>query len=616
MSRPQKYDFSGWATRFGIRCSDGRTITNGAFDDSIAETAVVPIVYSHNHDDIQKVLGHAYLEKRDEGIYAYGSFNNTDNGKYAKELVQHGDISSLSIYANNLKQDSARNVLHGKIRELSLVLAGANPGAKIDFGFAHSDDMANDILAAAIFNPDQELELYHEESKTIETPEEETPAPTENTEKEEPVVNESNELNHAENPAAEETPASGEGKTMQEVYDSMTQEQKDCCAALVGLAVEEAEANQNNKGDNEMKQSAFENQATPELTLSHADELAIFKRGEELGSLNKAVDEFLNDEELQHSGITNIDYFFPDAKFIGKVPETITDDEEWVSVFMNGAKKSPMSRVKTIYMDLREDRARGYKTKGAQKSDDTLAALKRTTNPTTVYKLMKLDRDDVVDLEEGGFEAVGFIKNEMHRALRLEVAVAALFGDGREASSDDKIDPLCIRPIYGDSETYSIPVAIEFADGLTLNAKAKQLISDCVRARKQYKGTGKPVFFTTEDWLTEMLLIEDTNGRRIYNDKNALAVALRCSDIVAVPAMANKTRTDTAGDYDYELAAILVNPADYNFGATRKGEVHMFEDFILDYNKHEYLIETRKSGALIRPYSALVVEIKTAHVEA
>ena len=595
MSKPKKYDFSGWATRFGIRCSDGRTITNGAFDD--CDGVTVPIVYSHNHDDIQKVLGHALLEKRDEGIYAYGSFNNTENGKTAKELVNHGDISSLSIYANNLKQDSARNVLHGKIRELSLVLAGANPGAKIDFGFAHSDDMENDILAAAIFNPDQELELFHEES--IETPE----ITEETKEKEEPVVTDESVISHAEEPKAAEEG----GKTMQEVYESMTQEQKDCCAALVGLAVEEAEANKS-EGEDNMKHSAFENETNTELTLTHDEEMAIFKAGRKLGTLNEAVDSFLADETLAHSGITNIDYFFPESKFVGKVPEVITDDEEWVSIFMNGTKKSPFARVKTIYMDVRDQRAHGY-VKGSQKNDDTLAALKRSTNPTTVYKLMKFDRDDIVDLEEGGFEAVSFVKQDMQRALRLEVAIAAMFGDGRQSSADDKIDPLAIRPIYGDNAVYAVPVGIEFADGLTLGAKAKQLISDAVRARKQYKGTGKPIFFTTEDWLTEMLLIEDTNGHRIYKNKDEIATALRCSDIVSVPAMDNKTSTHEDG-YIYELAAIIVNPVDYNFGACKKGEVKLFEDFILDYNKQEYLIETRKSGALVRPYSALVLEIK------
>lgn len=594
MSKPKKYDFSGWATRFGIRCSDGRTITNGAFDD--CDGVTVPIVYSHNHDDIQKVLGHALLEKRDEGIYAYGSFNNTENGKTAKELVNHGDISSLSIYANNLKQDSARNVLHGKIRELSLVLAGANPGAKIDFGFAHSDDMENDILAAAIFNPDQELELFHEES--IETPE----TTEETKEKEEPVVTDESVISHAEEPKAAEEG----GKTMQEVYESMTQEQKDCCAALVGLAVEEAEANKS-EGEDNMKHSAFENETNTELTLTHDEEKAIFQAGRKLGTLNEAVDSFLADETLAHSGITNIDYFFPESKFVGKVPEVITDDEEWVSIFMNGTKKSPFARVKTIYMDVRDQRAHGY-VKGSQKNDDTLAALKRSTSPTTVYKLMKFDRDDIVDLEEGGFEAVSFVKQDMQRALRLEVAIAAMFGDGRLSSADDKINPLNIRPIYGDDAVYAVPVDIEFADGLTLGAKAKQLIADAVRARKQYKGTGKPIFFTTEDWLTEMLLIEDTNGHRIYKNKDEIATALRCADIVSVPAMDNKTRE--RDNHYFELAAIIVNPVDYNFGACKKGEVKLFEDFVLDYNKQEYLIETRKSGALVRPYSALVLEIK------
>lgn len=584
MPKPDKYDFSGWATKNDIRCSDGRTIRKNAFAEQDGQT--VPLVWNHDHQNADNVLGHALLENRDQGVYAYCFLNDTEQGKNARELVENHDISSLSIYANQLKQNGG-DVIHGAIREVSLVLAGANMGAKIDYvAISHSDDTDSEGIIYHDESSD-DIELYHSDMNV----KKEDKKMPENTEKE---------------------------KTVQDVVDSMTEEQKNVMYALIGEAIEQAkqeEADEQNSEDEKMKHNAFENQNGKDEeneALSHSEFVEIVNEAKRNGSLKAAFEEHgvTAAPYLQHS-VTNIGNLFPEAQAVSRVPEIVDRDQTWVGNVMRSVKHTPFSRVKSMYANITADdaRARGY-IKGKQKKEEVIAALKRTTDPQTVYKLQKIDRDDIIDITD--FDVVAWIKGEMRGKLDEEIARAILIGDGRSASSEDKIDPLKIRPVYGDDSTYTINRTLVRAAGADDYAFAKEFIKDVVKSRKEYKGSGNPTLYTTEDMLTNMLLIEDSTGRVIYDTIEKLKTALRVGNIVTVPVMENVSREDASGKKKYNLLGVLVNLADYNIGADKGGAVNMFDDFDIDYNKQKYLIETRCSGALVRPYSAISFEEETS----
>lgn len=577
MVKPEKYDFSGWATKNNIRCSDGRTIKPDAFAEQ--DGATVPLVWNHNHVDADNVLGHAILENRGQGVYAYCYLNNTEQGNNARELVSHGDICALSIFANQLKQNGG-DVIHGAIREVSLVLAGANPGAKIENVMSHGENCDDEAI---IYNNNDALDLQHsEEDKKMEEKKEE--------------------------------PKTEEEKTVKDVIDSMTEEQKNVMYALIGEAIEQAKAEkakESNGEEKDMKHNAFEKENENEQeTLSHSELNALIKEAKDNGKslkntfLAHGVD---NTEYLEHS-ITNVGNLFPEAQLVDKVPALVSRDMDWVSNVMGAVKHTPFSRVKSTYANITGDeaRAKGY-VKGKQKVEEVITALKRTTDPQTVYKLQKMDRDDVIDITD--FDVVAWIKGEMRIMLNEELARAILIGDGRESSSNDKINPLHIRPVLGDEATYTIKRSLVRAENETDEAFAKDFIHDVIRSRKDYKGSGNPTLYTTEDMLTSMLLIEDTTGRVIYDTMDKLKTALRVKDIITVPVMEGVSRKD--GDTTtYNLMGILVNLNDYNVGADKGGSVNMFDDFDINYNKYEYLIETRCSGALVKPYSAISFEEK------
>ena len=559
------YDFSGWATRNNLKCSDGRTIIKDAFKAN--DGLVVPLVWNHNHTDANNVLGHCLLENREDGVYTYGKFNDTEQGQNAKILVEHGDVTALSIYANQLKQQGG-NVLHGQIREVSLVLAGANPGAFIDTVITHSDDLDEE----AIIYTGEYFELSHSASDNtkIDEPKEEV---KEETKKEEPKEMEKE-------------------KTVQEVFDELTEEQKTVVYALIGQAIEDTKNQMNEEGDNEeMKHNVFENDNNEEI-LQHSEELnAALADAKRYGSLKDSV--------LAH-GITNIDYLFPEATNLNPTPEFINDDTGWVTKVLSAVHHTPFSRIKSQFADITAEdaRAKGY-IKGKLKKEEVFSLLKRTTNPTTIYKKQKLDRDDVVDITD--FDVVAWIKGEMRMKLDEEIARAILIGDGRLSSSDDKINEQCIRPVYNDHELYTVKAEVTVPQG---GEKAKEFIKAVIRNRKLYKGTGSPTLYTTEDMISDCLLLEDKNGRAIYESLDKLANVLRVKEIVPVPVMEG-----AKGSKGGELLAILVNLADYNVGADKGGAVNMFDDFDIDYNQQKYLIETRCSGALVKPYSAIAFEL-------
>lgn len=581
----EKYDFSGWATRANLKCSDGRTIMKDAFKEQDGKT--VPLVWNHQHNDPLNVLGHALLENRENGVYAYCTFNDTESGQEAKKLVQHGDVNALSIYANKLKQQGG-NVLHGAIREVSLVLAGANPGAYIDSIIVHGEESDEE---AVIFTGEN-LEMYHaEESKKVEETKGEKSMAEEVTKK----------------PAEE----AGKEETVEDVFNTLSEKQKTVVYAIIGQALEEAgagESENNNKseGEENMKHNVFENDNKDNTlihddkgnALTHSDVAAVFADAKRYGSLK--------DSALQH-GITNIDYLFPEAQTVGDVPGLISRDMDWVAKFMGKTHKSPFSRIKSIFANITEDeaRAKGY-IKGNLKKEEVFSLLKRSTTPTTIYKKQKLDRDDLIDITD--FDVVNYIKAEMRTMLDEEIARAALVGDGRLGSSDDKINEDNIRPIWTDADLYTIKTEVTFDSNATADQKAKAFIKAAVKSRKNYKGSGNPILYTTEDMLTDCLLLEDTMGRVIYETVDKLKTALRVSDIVTVPVMEGLSRT--SGSNTMNLMGIIVNPADYNMGADKGGAVNMFDDFDIDYNQQKYLIETRCSGALVKPYSAIVLEYK------
>lgn len=578
------YDFSGWATRNNIKCMDGRTIKQNAFIDNDGDE--VPLVWNHRHNDASNVLGHALLENRDQGVYAYCTFNNTEAGKTAKELVKHGDITSLSIYANQLKQNGG-DVLHGQIRELSLVLAGANPGAYIDNVLMHGEEVDSE----AIIYSGEGLELFHSDGFKEEQDEK-------NKKKEEEKMPTNLQNSGSSRPQNE--------KTIGEVFDTLTDEQKTVVYALIGKAVDDAKKgklddNEDMEEDNEeMKHNVFDAQETNgDNTLIHDGLNEIIKDAKRQGSMKESF--------LAHAdeyGITNIDYLFPDNKNLDTPPQFIQREMDWVKTVINGTHHTPFSRIKSTFADITADeaRAKGY-LKGNRKKDEVFTLLKRTTSPTTIYKKQKMDRDDVIDITD--FDVIAWLKSEMRMMLDEEIARAILIGDGRLASSDDKIKEDCIRPIVSDDDLYTIKSKVEVAANATPADKAKAFIDQVIRSRKDYKGSGTPTLFTTEDVITECLLLEDGIGHKLYKSEQELATAMRVSNIVTVEVMEGLKNKDNE-----EVLGIVVNLLDYNVGADKGGAINMFDDFDIDYNQQKYLIETRCSGALIKPYSAIALSLK------
>lgn len=590
----EKFDFSGWATRNDLKCSDGRTIRRDAFKDCDGKT--VPLVWNHNHNDPNNILGHALLKNRPEGVYAYGKFNDSESGKVAKLLVDHGDISSLSIMANQLKQNGG-DVLHGVIREVSLVLAGANPGAFIDTVVAHSDDSDE----TAIIFTGEFLEFEHGEDL-----EEEDTKVAEEEIKEEKVEE---EITHAD----EDSKTDDSAETVADVFNTLTDKQKQVVYALIGEALTSADGEDDTtdetttEEESEVKHNVFDKDTEireDENVLSHEAQMEIIGDAKRYGSMKESA--------LAH-GIDDVEWLFPDYKELNNPPTFIQRDMAWVSKVMNAARHSPFSRIKTTFADITEDeaRARGY-IKGKMKKEEFFSLLKRTTDPQTIYKKQKMDRDDVIDITS--FDVISWLKSEMRMMLNEEIARAILVGDGRLASDDDKIQENHIRPIWKDEDLYTIkarvtPTGTGTSGAVTDDDKAKAFIRAAIKARKDYKGSGSPVLFTTEDMLTDMLLLTDEMGRDLYTSESQLATKLRVREIITVPVMENLSRT--SGSDELELMGIIVNMTDYNIGADRGGAVSMFEDFDIDYNQQKYLIETRCSGALIKPYSAIALEIKT-----
>ena len=579
-----KYDFSGWATKNNIKCSDGRTILRDAFKHNDGQT--VPLVWNHQHNESANVLGHAVLENREEGVYAYCTFNDTEAGKNAKLLVEHGDVTALSIYANQLKQNGS-NVMHGTIREVSLVLAGANPGAFIDSIIRHGEFCEDE----AVIYTGENLSLEHADQKPSDK----------------------------EDKAGEDDKGDGkvEGnkqKTIKDVVDSMSEEQKNVLYALVGQALEGKEMAQsaieeNNNiedgGEQEMKHNVFEGKETDKKdVLSHDAMETIFKDAKRYGSLKES---FLAHAETY--GIKDIEWLFPDAKNVNMPPDFIKRDDSYVQKVMRGVHHVPFSRIKSMHADITADqaRAKGY-IKGKLKKEEVFTLLKRTTTPTTIYKKQKLDRDDVVDITD--FDVVAWLKMEMRMMLDEEIARAILVGDGRLSSDDDKINEMCIRPIATDADLYCVKAKVSVASAATEDEIAKAFIRTVIKSRKEYKGSGSPTLFTTEDVLTNCLLLEDKNGRIIYDTVDKLATALRVKEIVTVEVMEGaKTKVESQ---DKPLMALMVNLVDYYVGADKGGAVNMFDDFDIDYNQQKYLMETRCSGALVKPYSAVAVALDQA----
>ena len=576
----ETYDFSGWATRNDLKCADGRTIRRDAFKHNDGD--VVPLVWNHQHDDPFNCLGQATLENKPEGVYAYCSFNNSESGKQARELVMHGDVKALSIYANHLSQNKRTgDVFHGDIKEVSLVLAGANPGALIEDIIQHSDDDDGDEQAIIYAGGAFDLEIRHSD-----IPKEEPMNPDEN-------------LIHADPDPAEENDTE---ETIGDILSTLNEKQMNAVYAIVGQALEDGGATDDEydeEGDTEVKHNIFDNDpADQSNVLQHADMEAILADGKRYGSLRESA--------LAH-GIDGIDTLFPEPKNLNTPPDWITRKMDWVSKVMSGVHHTPFSRIKSMYADLTADeaRAKGY-IKGKLKKEQVFTLLKRTTTPTTIYKKQKLDRDDVIDITD--FDVVAWLKTEMRFMLDEEIARAILVGDGRDGSSDDKINEMNIRPIWTDSDMYTIKATVTKKAGATEDDMAKAFIRTAIKSRKDYRGSGEPVLFTTEDMITNCLLLEDTTGRVIYDSIDKLRTVLRVREIVTVPIMEGLTRTDTDDSKVHSLMGIIVNLNDYNVGADKGGAVNMFDDFDIDYNAQKYLIETRCSGAMIKPYAAIAIE--------
>lgn len=608
------YDFCGYVTRNNVKCSDGRIIRQDAFKD--CDGTRVPLVYQHDHMSPLNILGHCDLENRSDGVYGYAKCNDTPEGQHAKAAVKNRDVNSFSIYANKLKQNGA-DVIHGAIREVSLVLAGANPGAKIDTILVHDYDDEEE----AIMSQFSTLELFHseedkkkKEDSSIDDEEDEESTEessddeeTEDDKKQEKEKRMAKQFQHADE----------EEKTVQDVIDSMNEEQKNVLYALVGMASE----GQTGEDEENMKHNVFTDD-TEEDTLMHFDFTEVLKDAKRYGSLKEAflqhdamdaADDFLQHEDPTY-GVKNIDYLFPDYKSVTNAPMFVGRDKTWVSGVMQAVSHTPFSRIKSVFATIDEDeaRAKGY-IKGKQKKEEVFPLLKRTTDPQTVYKKQKLDRDDMVDITD--FDVVVWLKGEMRMMLDEELARAYMIGDGRSAGAEDKISADHIRPIYGDDPFYTIRTQIELDTTATDDDKARALIKAAIRARKNYKGSGDPVFYTTEDNLTSMLLLTDTTGRDLYDSVEKLAQKLRVSKIVTIPVFEGITRAaDTKDNANgltgktFTFEGLIVNLKDYNVGADKGGAVSMFDDFDIDYNQQKYLIETRCSGALTVPYSAIALE--------
>ena len=557
-----KYDFGGWATKYDLSCSDGRTILKGAF--AHCDEKKVPLVWNHTYDSPENIIGHATLVHKEEGVYAYCEFNETPAAETAKNLVKHRDITSLSIYANKLKQ-SGNKVLHGDIKEVSLVLAGANPGASIQEVLIHGDDV--DASEATIYNDSEELEMWHAD---------------------EPEGGE--DIQHAD-----------DNETVADIYNSMSEKQKMAVAAIIDQLADsedednEGEENQNG-GETDMKHNVFDKNNNENEELKHSINFAdTLKDAKRCGSFKEA---FL--AHANNYGIKDIESLFPDAKDIYENPQFIKRDTSWVGPFMAAIHKSPFSKLKAMYADITADeaRARGY-VKGNLKKEEVFSLLKRTTEPTTIYKKQKLDRDDVIDITS--FDVIAWIKAEMRMMLEEEIARAILVGDGRSAMSDDKVKESCIRPIYNDSDLFTIKYAMG-----TDPDKAMAFIKACIKSRVDYEGS-MPSLYTTEEMIADMLLLQDTTGRFIYESEAALAKTLRVKEIVPVPFIKGLVR-DAGDSQTHTVYGIIVNPSDYTVGADKGGQVSMFDDFDIDYNQQKYLIETRCSGSLMKPKTAIVIE--------
>ena len=577
----ERFDFSGWATRNDLKCSDGRTIRKDAFKDNNGQK--VPLVWNHQHNDPLNILGHALLENRQEGVYAYCTFNETEAGQNAKLLVEHGDVSALSIYANQLKQRGS-DVIHGAIREVSLVLAGANPGAFIDSVICHGEESEEE----AIIYTGEDISLFHAECDK-----------KEETKEEKPVENE-------KKTTESEKKTTDSEETVGEVLDTLNEKQKTAVFALIAQALENADnSDDDDEEEKEMKHNVFDQDETKkENVLSHSDIESILSDAKRSGSLKESF--------LAHTatyGIDQIDTLFPEPKSMNTPPEFIKRDMDWVAGVINGVHHTPFSRIKSMFANITEDeaRAKGY-IKGNLKKEEVFTLLKRTTTPTTIYKKQKLDRDDILDITD--FDVVAWIKGEMRMMLDEEIARAILVGDGRLTSDDDHIPEQNIRPVWKDDDLYTIKTKITVSTTATDDDKAKAMIKAAVKSRKNYKGSGNPVLYTTEDFLTNCLLLEDTQGYRLYKSEQDVATAMRVSKIVTVPVMEGLTRTDSESK-TRTLMGIIVNLKDYKVGADKGGAVNMFDDFDIDYNQQKYLMETRCSGALIKPYSAIALEMVT-----
>jgi len=597
-----KYDFAGWVTKNDLLCSDGRTIRRDAFKD--CDGTEVPLVYHHDHSDPTNILGKVLLENRPEGVFGYATFNETDKAQHAKEAVRHGDIKYLSIYANKLKQN-AGDVLHGMIREVSLVMTGANPGARIETAFGHAEEFDEEAVITTgeelgVFEVKYEENIKHADEEVEET-------------------------------KAKETDEGGD-ETIEDVFNTLSEKQKKAVYAIVGMALEnkngsDDEAEHSDEGEDDMKYNAFETGVTRRNTISHEDFDAILSDAKRCGSLKDAVLAHMEDEDgvLYHAfpdggvpttGMTvssneqqymvnQPSFLFPEYKSLNNPPEWIKRDTGWVSKVMGKVGHTPFSRIKSVFADITEDeaRAKGY-MKTHLKTEEVFSLLKRTTDPQTIYKKQKMDRDDIIDITD--FDVVRWIKGEMRMMLEEEIARAILIGDGRLNSSDDKISEDHVRPVVNDKPLFTVQCPVTVAANATGSDKAEAFIDTAIRSRKYYKGSGNPDLYTTEDMLTEMLLLKDGIGHRLYKTEAELATTLRVNSIITVEVMEGFTLNSK------EFLGVIVNLADYRVGADRGGEINLFDDFDIDYNQQKYLIETRISGALVKPFSALSFTATTA----
>ena len=610
MDNVKGYDFAGWVTRNDVKCSDGRIIRHNAFKDQ--DGTKVPLVWMHQHGGIENVLGNVLLQNRPEGVYGYGSLNDSEAADMARIVLKHDDVTAMSIFANNLTRQG-NNVIHGTIREVSLVLAGANPGATIDEVVIHEDGYDNDEL---IFFNAEDNTLRHSDDGSIEfEPLEDSIVHADDSKKEDDMAD---EKKSSTNTKSEDS--SSDDKTLEDIFNSMTEEQKTVVYALVGQALEQGGGSDNDDSDEEdnVKHNVFDNEYdadTQNDVLVHDAMNEIIAEAKNGYSMKKIFNDYVADhiddgagDAIAHAatyGVDPVDYLFPDAKTITPTPEFIRRDTGWVSQLMNRVHHTPFSRIKSVFADITADeaRARGY-MKGKLKKEEVFTLLKRSTSPTTIYKKQKMDRDDVIDITD--FDVIAWLKGEMRGMLDGEIARAVLVGDGRMTDDDDHISEEHIRPIWKDAELYTIQAPIQLEGTETPDDIAKTFIRTAIKARKDYKGSGNPILFTTEDFLTDMLLLEDKIGHPLYDSVEKLATKLRVSQIVTVEVMEGLTRE--VESKTRTLMGIIVNPVDYNIGADKGGAINMFDDFDIDYNQQKYLIETRCSGALIKPFSAIAIE--------